>query len=136
MSTKILKLLKNDISLQLVDIYNISFSSGTFHSHLKTAKIISIHKKESKLICSNSGPISLLSNLDKVLEKLKYCRVYDVLDKNRLIYSLQFGFRQHYLTSLALLHMIEIIMKALDDGNFACSIFVDLQKAYLLTSIY
>ena len=26
--------------------------------------------------------------------------------------------------------MIEIITKALDDGNFACNIFVDLQKAY------
>ena len=49
-----------------------------------------------------------------------YSRVYDFLDKNRLIYSLQFGFRQHYLTSYALLHMIKIVMEVLDDGNFAC----------------
>ena len=26
--------------------------------------------------------------------------------------------------------MSEAIMKALDDGNFACGIFVDLQKAF------
>ena len=108
--TKILKLLKNDISSQLADIFNISFSSGIFSLHLKIAKIIPIHKKESKLICSNYRPTSLLSNLDKILEKLMYSRV----DKNRLIYSLQFGFRQHYSTSYALLHMIGIIMKALD----------------------
>ena len=46
--TKILKLLKNDISSQLADIFNISFSSGIFPSHLKITRIIPIHKKESK----------------------------------------------------------------------------------------
>ena len=58
-----------------------------------------------------------------------YNRIYKFLDKNN-IYSLQFGFRQHYSTSYALLNLTEAIMKALDDGNFTCSIFVDLQKAF------
>ena len=47
------------------------------------------------------------------------------MDKNNIIYSLQFGFWQHYSTSYT-----EAILKALDDGNFACGIFVDLQKAF------
>ena len=46
------------------------------------------------------------------------------------MYSLQFGFRQHYSTSYALLNLTEAIMKALDDGNFACGIFVDFHKAF------
>ena len=46
--TKILKLLKDDISSQLSEIFNISFSS-VFPSILKTAKVIPIHKKYSKL---------------------------------------------------------------------------------------
>ena len=58
-----------------------------------------------------------------------YNRIYKFLDKNN-IYSLQFGFRQHYLTLYALLNLTEAIMKALDDGNFTCGIFVDLQKAF------
>ena len=45
------------------------------------------------------------------------------------MYSLHFDFRQHCSTSYALLHMIEIVMKALDD-NFTCGIFVDLQKVF------
>ena len=53
-----------------------------------------------------------------------YNRIYKFLDKNNIIYSLQFGFRQHYSTSYALLNLTEAIMKALDDGNFACGIFV------------
>ena len=47
--TKILKLLKNDISSQLSEIFNISFSSGVFPSLLKTTKVIPVHKKDSKL---------------------------------------------------------------------------------------
>ena len=59
-----------------------------------------------------------------------YNRIYKFLDKNIIIYSLQFGFRQHYSTSYALLNLTEAIMKALDSGNFACGIFVDLHKAF------
>ena len=51
--TKILKLLKNDISTHLADIFNLSFSSGVFPSVVKIAKVIPVHKKESKLLYSN-----------------------------------------------------------------------------------
>ena len=59
--TKILKLLKNEISTNLADIFNLSFSSGVFQSMLKIAKVIPVHKKQAKLFCSNYKSISLLS---------------------------------------------------------------------------
>ena len=127
---KILKLLKYELSSHLADIFNISFSTGIFPSLLKTAKVIPIHKKDSRLDCSNYRPISLLSNLDKILEKLMYNRIYNFLDKNNLIYSLQFGFRQKYSTSFALIHLTETLKQALDQGKYGCGIFVDLQKAF------
>ena len=68
--TKILKLLKNDISSQLSEIFNISFSSGIFPSILKTAKVIPVHKKDSKLDFSNYRRISLLSNIENILENM------------------------------------------------------------------
>ena len=86
--TKIFKLLKNDISTHLADIFNLSFSSGVFPSILKIAKVIPVHKKESKQFCSNYRPISLLSNIDKIIEKIMYNRIYRFLDKNNIIYSL------------------------------------------------
>ena len=49
---------------------------------------------------------------------------------NSVIYDLQFGFRQKYSTSHALIHLIDKIREELDSGNFACRIFVDLQKAF------
>ena len=86
--TRILKLLKKDISTQLVDIFNLSFFSGIYPTPLKTAKVIPIHKKDSKLECSNYRPTTLLSNIDKILEKLMHKRLSNFLDKNELIYSL------------------------------------------------
>jgi len=118
------------MSKLLSSIFNLSFSSGIFPNILKVANIVPIHKKESKLLVSNYRPISLLSNIDKILERLMYNRLYNFLDKSLVIYDLQFGFRQKYSTSYALLHLTETIRQALDKGDFACGIFVDLQKAF------
>ena len=43
--SKVLNMLKNDISEQLADLLNLSFTTGTFPTLLKTAKVIPIHKK-------------------------------------------------------------------------------------------
>ena len=59
-----------------------------------------------------------------------YKRLYTFLDYNNIIYDLQFGFRQQYSTSHALINITENIRKALDDGNIGCGVFVDLQKAF------
>ena len=59
-----------------------------------------------------------------------YKRLYTFLDNKNIIYDLQFGFRQQYSTSHALINITEIIRKALDDGNIGCGVFVDLQKAF------
>ena len=63
--TKILRLLTNDISEHLSVIFNISFATGIFPERLKFAKVIPIHKKDSKLEGSHYRPISLLSNIDR-----------------------------------------------------------------------
>ena len=50
---RILFLLKNEISKQLADLFNLSFTTGVFPSVLKTAKVLSVFKKDSKLNYSN-----------------------------------------------------------------------------------
>ena len=125
-----LKLLKNDISAQLSDIFNVSFSTGVFPTILKIVKVIPIHKKQSKLVYSNYRSISLLSNLEKILGKFMYSRIFKSLNDSNSIYPLQFGFRQKHSTTHALISLTEDIRKNLDEGNIACGIFVDLQKAF------
>ena len=59
-----------------------------------------------------------------------YKRLYIFLNNNNIIYNLQFGFRQQYSTSHALINITENMRKALDDGNVVCGVFVDLQKGF------
>ena len=59
-----------------------------------------------------------------------YSRLYKFFNDNQLIYQLQFGFRQNYSTSHALINLTEEIRNNLDKGNVGCGIFVDLQKAF------
>ena len=59
-----------------------------------------------------------------------YKRLYTFLNKNNIIYNLQFGFRQQYSTSHALINITENIRNALNDGNLGCGVFVDLQIVF------
>ena len=114
---KKLKLLKNGISCQLADIFKISFSTGVFPTILKVPKVVPVYKKDSKLDFSNYQPISLLSNIEKILEKLMYNRVYNFFTKYNLIYPWQFDFRQQYSTFHALISLTEDIRKNLHKAN-------------------
>ena len=106
---RILFLLKNQILKQLANLFNLSFMTGVFPSVLKTAKVNPVFKKDSKLNYRNYRPIFLLSNIGNILEKLMYKRLYTFLDYNNIIFDLQFGFKQQYSTSHALVNITENI---------------------------
>jgi len=128
---RIIKLLKQDISKPLSDLFNLSFSTGFFPSILKTSKVIPVFKKKgSSNDVSNYRPISLLSNLDKLIEKLISKRLTQFLDKHQSIFNRQYGFRAKHSTEHALLSLTESIRKTLDSGQFVCGVFIDLQKAF------
>ena len=59
-----------------------------------------------------------------------YSRIFKFLNDNNSIYPLQFGFRQKFSTTHALISVTEDIRKNIGEGNIGCSIFVDLQKAF------
>ena len=123
-------LLQDQISNHLATICNLSFSTGVFPAILKTAKVIPIHKENSKLEVSNYRPISLFSNIDKIFEKLMHSRLIEFLEEKQILYYGQFAFRKDFSTNHAVLILLESIQKALDDGQFACGIFIDLEKAF------
>ena len=64
---KILKLAKETLSGPLSELINKSFLSGTFPNVFKIAKVAPIFKAESSILCSNYTPISLQSNIGKII---------------------------------------------------------------------
>ena len=64
---------------------------------------------------SNYRPSSLLSNIDKIFEKLMHRRLIEFLEGKQIFYYRQFGFRKDFSTNYAILTSLESIQKALDD---------------------
>ena len=127
---KILKIAKEQIAEHLCFIYNLSFTTGIFPDSLKIAKVTPVYKKGSKLECANYRPITLLSNLDKIIEKLMHKRLMGFLNDQKVLYKKQFGFQKKFSTAHAVISLIENIEKAIDNKMFVCGVFVDLQKAF------
>ena len=64
-------------------IINLSFKNGIYLDNLKVSKVIPVFKeKGSKLDYNNYRPISLLSNLNKIIEKLMHKRLSKFLSKS------------------------------------------------------
>ena len=77
----ILKTVLIDISEILAKIFNLSIQTGIFPSTLKTAKVVPVFKNKGSIQdVNNYRPISLLSKIDKIFEKLIHSRVVKFLD--------------------------------------------------------
>ena len=62
-------------------------------------------------------------------------RLIEFLEE-QILYCRQFGFRKDFSTNHVILTLLENIQKALDDGQFACGIFIDLEKAFEVMIYY
>ena len=128
--SKILKNNKDVLSKPLCDLINLAFVSGTFPQQLKTSIIIiPVYKVGDPLDCTNYRPISLLSNLGKLIEKLIHSRINIFLVNHKFFYKNQFGFRKKQSSDHALITITEKIRNALDNNQYICGVFVDFPKA-------
>ena len=128
--TKIMKTSKEIICLPLSQLINDSTSKGSFPSICKLAQVIPIFKSDSRLLCTNYRPISLISNISKIFEKVIHSRLNFLLEQHNHLYPYQFGFDIDYSSKNALMTTVEGIQKQLDAGNYTAGLFVDLQKAF------
>ena len=126
----VLKATKHAISKPLEIIFNASFSTGIVPSNLKIAKVTPVFKKGLQTNLNNYRPISILSIFNKLLEKLMHKRILDFLEKKKVIYCKQFGFRAKHSTDHAILSIIDLIQHAIDCHEFSCGIFLDFSKAF------
>ena len=96
----------------------------------KIAKVVLIFKSEARLLCNNYRPISLLSNIGKIIEKLIPLRLNLFLEPRNSYYTFQLGLRLNFSTNNALISVVENIQTQLDDGKYSAAVFVDFKKAF------
>ncbi|PZC76581.1 hypothetical protein B5X24_HaOG204421 [Helicoverpa armigera] len=134
-SSKLIRLAAPVLTDPITYLCNLSLEQGTYPKIFKIALISPIHKSDDKRIPSNYRPISLLSCLSKILEKLVNKKLTTYLETNGLLTSSQFGFRKGISTNDALLKLTSTITRHVDAGKKVIGVFLDLKKAFDTVSI-
>ena len=128
---KLLKLIALLIEKPLAQLFNKSLESGTFPNKFKEANIKPIFKNKgtpSDYTCYR--PISILSALSKVFEKIKYKHVYNHFTEHSLLSDKQSGYRQSHSTEQQLLYLTHNLYKSLDSGHDFTAIYLDISKYF------
>ena len=100
---KLIKDAAGVISRSLTIIFNKSIISGILPEDLKIAVLSPIFKKGDRSRCGNCRPISVLSVITKVSEKIAFDQLCTYFDDNNIISNEQSGFRKNYSTETSLL---------------------------------
>ena len=74
-SSNLLKKILNAISIPLTELFNCSFTQAIVPDCFKVAVITPVHKSGDTSLVSNYRPISVISQLAKLLEKCYYVRL-------------------------------------------------------------
>ena len=95
----------------ITHIINLSITTGVVPTAFKKARVIPLFKKGSKLDPNNYRPVSILSTLSKVLERLVLEQINDFISKNNILFEFQSGFRRVHSTDTCLVYLTDLIRK-------------------------
>jgi len=126
----IFKYLSFELSSVISSLFNLSVVEGKFPACLKVARVTPVFKSGDKSMVSNYRPISILSTISKVFEKLMCRRLMEYLDKNEILKNNQFGFRKMRCTSDAVLEFLNDANMSLDARCQFLTVCLDLSKAF------
>ena len=115
----------------LLELFNESWKTGTVPATWKKAIITPIHKKgKDKKNPSSYRPISLLSCLGKLLEKVINRRLLSFLEDHNILSPTQTGYRKHRNTEDQLALIAQEIENAFQERKKVVAVFFDMTKAF------
>lgn len=133
--TGFLKMANVEVVPVITHLANLCFNKGVFPSSLKRAIITPVYKSGDRDEISNYRPISVLSVITKIIEKLLNTRLIKYLDRFDILSPFQFGFRQGKSTEDAVTALTSEIVEHLDSKKKCISVFLDLKKAFDTVSV-
>ena len=130
--TWLLKECKDELVPLITDIVNMSLRESMIPKSLKTAHIRPRLKKTGldSDILKNYRPVSNLTFISKVIEKVISGRLNEHLINNSLFDPLQSAYRYKHSTETALIKVQNDILSALDAGSSAILLMLDLSAAF------
>ena len=120
----------DELTKPIYEIFCDSLSSGEVPKEWKLANVTPIYKSGARDLSKNYRPISLTSQICKILESIIKDRITEHLDRYGLINSTQHGFVRHKSCLTNLLEFYEYTSKYIDQGLPVDVIYLDFQKAF------
>ena len=114
----------------LTYLINLMIRSSKFPSNQKIARVKPLHKKGAKSDPNNYRPISILTAVSKICEKVLAMQLRLHFENNNLFYENQFGFREKKNTSLAISKLMENLYQSFNDSEIKQGVFIDFSKAF------
>ena len=129
-SNVLLKEIIVQIAEPLSMIFNQSLQNGEFPNDMKLADVVPLYKGKEHYLESNYRPISLLTTISKILEKVVYKRVYKFLTESSQLYDNQYGFRSNHSCEHAISQTVGNLLKNLENKKNSVCVLLDLSKAF------
>jgi hypothetical protein len=115
----------------MAHVFNAILLMGYFPKQFKESKIIVFQKPgKDPQFPQNYRPISLLSCVSKVLERLILERINNFLESNNIIQDEQFGFRKKLSANHQVLRITEHITRGFLEKKSTAAVFLDVAQAF------
>jgi hypothetical protein len=118
------------ISNSLCMIFQKSLQDSVVPLDWRRANVTPIFKKGAKYLPENYRPISLTSQVCKILERIICDCIIVHLNKFNLIRDTQHGFRKGKSCLTNLLSFMHYVNRSVDDGEQVDVVYLDFQKAF------
>ena len=130
--TSLLKDSLPDVISSIAKIINVSLSTGIVPISFKNAIVKPLLKKHDldQNEFNNYRPVSNLSFLSKILEKVVFKQLIEHLVRNNLRQKFQSAYRMFHSTETALLRVFNDLINAMDSGNICVLTLLDLSAAF------
>ena len=129
-SANILKAVVNYVVKPITYLVNLSFEHGIFPDILKIAKVVPLYKKGDCHLVENYRPVSILSTVSKILEKVLCNNIVCFLSRFNILNKAQHGFRKNRSTNSAIFEFLNGLYENLDNNKRTIGLFMDLTKAF------
>ena len=124
----ILKQCVNAYLPHLTNSIKYSIQHSDFPQELKLSEVIPVYKKLDPLQKENYRPVSLLPHVSRIFERIIHKQITNYMT-DKLAHFIT-GFRKSHRTQNSLVVMLEKWKRALDKGEYASALFMDLLKAF------
>ena len=125
-----LKNLAKELAIPLSHIFECSMATGVVPEDWRIANVAVINKKGPKKECGNYRPVSLTSQVSKVMEILERDAIIDHLYSKKCIRDTQHGFTQGRSCLTNLLKFLEEVTAYVDEGSPVDVLYLDFSKAF------